>query len=178
MHGRSEQNLRKICHSIRFPERILEDDGTKLVEHLNKQKAIFLSIEGSSSDIPQRIIHAFRDLEHIMNTKPYTFRAIQYERFYLLLWKLFTKRSLGYFNLWPLVIPEINIPQSILGKMIDEEYSRFNRGLKEATQRSNLVSWRRSSIQSSSSNEEHHTTTSALLHSSATKSSTIEGISI
>lgn len=166
MHAMAERSLGKICQSVRFPERVPGDDGTRIVEQINKQKAIFMSVACTSSNIPTRIIHAFRDLEHIMDVKPYTFRAIQYERFYYFLWKLITKRSMGYFTLWPLKIPEINISTSVLGKMIDEEYARYNRGLEAATKRTNLISRRRSTstMRTSASDEEQ------ILHSSTASS--------
>ena len=119
-----------------------DNDGSKLTEHINKQKAIFLSIECITSNIPPRIVQSFRDLEHVMCMKPYTFRAIQYEPFYYALWKLFRKRTLCYsnFNVWPCRIPDIDMGNtSVLGTMIEEEYEKYSLGLEEATKKRNSL---------------------------------------
>lgn len=142
MHVMAERALSKICQSVRFPQRSPGDDGTKTVEHINTQKAIFASVTCTAPSIPPRILHAFRDLEHVMCMKPYTFRAIQYERFYYFLWKSFSKRSCGYhFNLWPWIIPEIDVSSSVLGKVVDEEYDMYSRGMEKAKRRIRRLSF-------------------------------------
>jgi hypothetical protein len=144
MHALAEETLSKVCHSIRFPDRSPLDDRRKLMEHLARQKAIYSSISFASASVPPRIVYAFHDLEHIMMSKPYTFRALQYERFYYFLWKLFTRRSFWKFNLWPCWICDINVPEGSLGELIEEEYNKYTAGLEEAAKRGSFAQRRRS----------------------------------
>ena len=136
MHALAERTLSKICQSIRFP-----DSKNGIIEHLNTQKAVYLAVS-YTTEIPPKILRAFRDLEHIMCTKPYTFKAIQYERFYYALWKSFTKGR----YLWPCKISEVNV--SKLEKLIGVEFTKYNKGMEDvaaAKVQNNLVMRRMSS---------------------------------
>ena len=132
MHATAERTLSKVCQSVKFPER---DDGTRLAEHLNTQKAILLAVASASTDVPPKILQVFKELGHIMDAKPFTFRAIQYERCYYLLWRMYAKRSCGKCNLWPLAIPEMTISSNKLGQAIEDEYAKFSAGMEEAIKR-------------------------------------------
>lgn len=157
LHACAERTLAKICQSVRFPERIPGDThGAILVQNINKQKAIFASIiQTNGADIPVKIIQAFRDLEHEMYAgKSYTFRAIQYERFYDRLWKIFTKQQkvcFGLVNLWPLRIPNVELSKTKLGEMITKEYEQFERGMEEVERKKQLRESLRSNSNMSSS---------------------------
>lgn len=142
MHAVAERTLSRVCQSVRFPERLMsgDDQASSIAENLNKQRAIYMSVS-IASEIPPKIVHAFHDLGHIMDMKPYAFRAQNYELFYYFLWKLFIKRKkLGCFRLFPLRIPDIDVSTSLLGKMIDEEYEKFSQSSEGGgTRKSNLV---------------------------------------
>lgn len=127
-HAEAERTLAKVCQAVRFPERTHpgEEGARQIAAHFHTQKAVFLSVTCASTSIPTRIVQAFRDLEHAMALKPYTFRAIQYERFYYGLWKVFTKRYM-----YPCSLPEIDISTSVLGKLVEEEFTKYNRGLEQ-----------------------------------------------
>ena len=136
MHALAERTLSKICQSIRFP-----DSKNGIIEHLNTQKAVYLAVS-YTTEIPSKILRAFRDLEHIMCSKPYTFKAIQYERFYYALWKSFTKGQ----YLWPCKIPSVNI--SKLEKLIGLEFTKYSKGMEDveaAKVQNNLIMRRMSS---------------------------------
>ena len=94
-----------------------------------------MAVASASTDVPPKILQAFKELGHIMDAKPYTFRAIQYERCYYLLWRMYAKRSCGKCNLWPLAIPEMNISSNKLGQAIEDEYAKFSAGMDEAIKR-------------------------------------------
>ena len=131
MHTIAERTLSKVCQAIRFPERMPGDErnGRKnIAVHLNKQKAIFMTVSCTSIDIPPKILQAFRDLEHTMYTKPYPFRAIQYERFYDKLWKKFTN---SYCFPWRIPSISVSNTNTSLGKLVEEEYKKFSRGLRD-----------------------------------------------
>jgi len=125
-HAAAERSLSKICQQVRFP------DGKSLVDHINTQKGIYLAM--SYSDIPTKISQPFRDLQHVMNNKPYMFRAIQYERCYYYLYKSFMKKR----YLWPIFIREINIisNSNTLGRLIEEEYAKYTKGMEEVQKKS------------------------------------------
>ena len=127
MHAAAERSLSKICQQVRFP-----DCSKSLIEHINTQKGIYLAI--SYSDIPTKISQPFRDLQHVMNNKPYMFRAIQYERCYYYLYKSYTKRR----YLWPIYIREVNVMSSTntLGRLIEEEYDKYTKGMEEVQKKS------------------------------------------
>jgi len=159
MHAMSERMLQKVCQTVRFPQRQPGDNSrNSMMEHINTQKAIFVAISCTSCTIPTRMIQTFRELEHAMALKPYTFRAIQYERFYYALWKLFTTRwclwpyIIPQINVWPCIIPQINLSTSGIGVMIDDEFSTYNKGLEEANKTSALMTGRRKSRRKSRRN--------------------------
>jgi len=126
-HAAAERSLSKICQQVRFP-----DISKSLVDHINTQKGIYLAM--SYSDIPTKISQPFRDLQHVMNNKPYMFRAIQYERCYYYLYKSFMKKR----YLWPIFIREVNIMSSTntLGRLIEEEYAKYTKGMEEVQKKS------------------------------------------
>jgi len=133
MHAAAERSLSKICQQVRFPDA----DGSKsLVDHINTQKGIYLAL--SYSDIPTKISQPFRDLQHVMNNKPYMFRAIQYERCYYYLYKSFGKRR----YLWPMCIRDMNIisNSNTLGRLIKEEYAKYTKGMEVVQKKSSIRS--------------------------------------
>ena len=124
MHAAAERSLSKICQQVRFPGH----DGSKsLANHINTQKGIYLAM--SYADMPTKISQPFRDLQHVMNNKPYMFRAIQYERCYYYLYKSYGKKR----YLWPMYIREVNVLSSSnnLGRLIEEEYAKYTKGMEE-----------------------------------------------
>ena len=149
MHAAAERSLSKICQQVRFP------DGSKsLVDHINTQKGIYLAI--SYSDIPTKISQPFRDLQHVMNNKPYMFRAIQYERCYYYLYKSYTKKR----YLWPMHIRDINVMSSsnALGRLIEEEYAKYTKGMEE------VIVQKKSSIRSLVIDEEDSSGSRSRMH--------------
>lgn len=123
IHAAAERSLSKICQQVRFPL-----DGSKsLGDHINTQKGIYLAM--SYADMPTKISQPFRDLQHVMNNKPYMFRAIQYERCYYSMYKSFMKKRF----LWPVYIREVNVMSSTnaLGRLIEEEYAKYSKGMEE-----------------------------------------------
>jgi len=123
----AEEGLQKVIHSISFEERNHNaEEASRAREHIDKQKAIFMAIEAAcTAEIPPKILQAFVDLECTMKAKSFGFKALQYKRFYNMLWKAFTKRPWCCFISMPQYIPEINIPTSDIGMLIEEEYIKY-----------------------------------------------------
>ena len=157
MHAAAERSLSKICQQVRFPA-----DGSKsLVDHINTQKGIYLAM--SYADIPTKISQPFRDLQHVMNNKPYMFRAIQYERCYYTLYKSFGKKR----YLWPMYIRDVNIMSNsnTLGRLIEDEYAKYTKGMEVVQKKSSIRSLVIDEEDSSGSRRLHQRRRSSNVHS-------------
>ena len=124
MHEMAEGALEKVVQGIAFE---VIDDEARMQGHIDKQKAIFMSVEAScTAEVPPKILQAFVELDSAMKTKDFLFRKDHYKRFYNMLWKKFTKKQCCMMNM-PFNIPEIDLPNSDIGILIEEEYAKYKR---------------------------------------------------
>ena len=123
MHEMAEDALEKVVQGIAFE---VIDDEARMQGHIDKQKAIFMSIEAScTAEVPPKILQAFVELDSAMKTKDFLFRKDHYKRFYNMLWKKFTKKQCCSMMNMPFHIPEIDLPTSDIGFLIEEEYAKY-----------------------------------------------------
>lgn len=86
-----------------------------------------MSVEAScTAEVPPKILQAFVELDSTMKTKDFSSRKDHYKRFYNMLWKKFTKKQCCMINM-PFHIPEIDLPTSDIGILIEEEYAKYSK---------------------------------------------------
>ena len=126
------------------------DDEARMQGHIDKQKAIFMSIEAScTAEVPPKILQAFVELDSAMKTKEFCFRKDHYKMFYNMLWKKFTKKQCCSMMNMPFHIPEIDLPTSDIGILIEEEYAKYtNRKIEVEGSQTEPISSTASSPQS------------------------------
>ena len=125
MHEMAEDALRKVVQSLSFEE---TDDEEMMRGHVDKQKAIFMSIEAAcTAPIPPQIEQAFVELDSAVKTKDFRFKVNHHKQYYNMLWQDFTKKRCCMSSM-PRRIPEINVRYGSLGKLIEEDYAVYMQG--------------------------------------------------
>ena len=125
MHEMAEDALRKVVQSLSFDE---TDDVEMMRGHIDKQKAIFMSVEAAcTAPIPTQITQAFVELDSAMKMKDFGFKVNYYKQYYNMLWQEFTKKSCCMPSM-PRRVPEINVRYGSLGKLIEEDYTVYMQG--------------------------------------------------